>query len=88
MEKSHNSRSCVSGNSAGKRYGSIIWRCHGIHTSERLLELVLGGIGDLRAARRAGDRRTHRARVPGGQQRAEERLHDRSTQVALEVGGP
>src|SRR4051812_43834563 len=58
-------------------------------TGERLLQLRLDAVRDLRLLRRgcAGDRGGDGRRIAGGQQRAEDRLHDRAAQVALEIGG-
>ena len=46
--------------------------------------LLVIGIG-VRVARERG---RHGGRVAGGQQRAEDRLHERAAEVALEVGRP
>ncbi len=53
-------------------------------TGERLLQRRLGVGGDL--LRRAGDRVGHRRGIPGGEQCAQDGLHHRTAQVALEVG--
>ena len=55
---------------------------------ERLGQLVLHAVVDLVPVRRRGDRCARGRRVAGGEQRAEDRLHDRAAQIALEVGGP
>ena len=44
-------------------------------------------VGDLAASGDAAIAVADRGRVAGGEQRAEDRLHDRAAEVALEVGG-
>ena len=43
-------------------------------------------VGDGRPRRRTGQGRSYRCRISGRQERAEDRLHDRPAEVALEVG--
>ena len=50
---------------------------------ERELELALRAVGDVLAG--LGDRRPHRRGVAGGEQRPEDRRHQRAAQVALQI---
>src|SRR6188508_1563 len=54
-------------------------------SGEGLRELARNAVGDLLLVRRRRDCRGDRGRVPGRQERAEDRLHDRAAEIALEV---
>ena len=57
-------------------------------TGEGLLQLRLRAARDLPAVSIGGDCRSHDFSVPGGEQRPEDRLHDRPAQVTLQVRRP
>src|SRR4051812_2092314 len=61
--------------------------CDPLGACERLGELVLRALADLRGVRRGGDRGRGGGGVARGEQGAEDRLHDRPAKVALQVGG-
>src|SRR4051794_22345547 len=59
----------------------------GFRAGERLGQLTLDTVVDLRVVRRGGDRGAGCGGVAGGEQGAEDGLHDRAAEVALEIGG-